>query len=62
MPFMQNAHSGIDEKKFSGIINWMTIFWINDGYLGKSSNPALYVMGFVRKPTLHLSFLQHQDR
>ena len=52
---------GIDENRFSGIITWMKIFWINDGYMSKSINPAVYVIGPARKPTLNPIFLRHKD-
>ena len=55
-------HSGIDENNFSGVSNWVAIFWINDGYMGKTSNPALNVMGYARKPTIHPIFVKHIER
>jgi len=52
--------SGIDENNFSGVSNWVVIFWINDGYIRKSSNLALYVMGNARKPTIHPIFVSRK--
>ena len=41
---------------------WLSgYFWINVDYLGKSIKPALYVMGYAGKHTLHPFSLQHKD-
>jgi len=57
---LAERHFEIEEYNFSGVSNWVTILWINVDYLGKSNNPALNVMGYAGKSTLHPIFVSRK--